>query len=142
MNKYCLFILFLLYSSSCYSQASQYPYAFSEIEKMLSGKEKISFKKAIFLVENAFLDNQLDTAEFNRNIRLLVGLSKGFSQANPVQYTHKDKANVAVWSSVFKVLTDTVAILLPNGEKAYHLPFTYDFEDLFGEQDWTKMVFV
>lgn len=36
-------------------------------------------------------------------------------------------------------MTDTVIILLPNNEKAYHLPFNYDFEDYFGEKDWTKM---
>ena len=137
--KFIQTIILITLSLPCYSQASPYPYAFSEIEKMLSDKEKTSFKKAVFLVENVFLDNQLDTAEFNRHIRLLVSLSKGFSQANPVQYTQKDKANVAVWGSVFKVLTDTVTVLLPNGEKAYHLPFTYDFEDPFGEQDWTKM---
>ncbi len=135
-----LVLLNALTSLTCFSQVSNYNFAFTSMQNMLSGKEQMSFKKAIFLTENAFSANSLDTAQFNKQIRLLVTLCKGFHQANPISnYTQKDKATVALWGAVFKVMTDTVTILLPNSEKAYHLPFTYDFEDYFGEQDWTKM---
>ena len=125
---------------NCFSQANNYNFSFSSMQNMLAGKEQLSFKKAVFLTENAFSENQLDTAQFNKQISLLVTLCNGFQQANPISnYTQKDKSTVALWGAVFKVMTDTVTILLPNGEKAYHLPFTYDFEDYFGEKDWSKM---
>ncbi|SFF54223.1 hypothetical protein [Thermoflexibacter ruber] len=139
IKKYILF--FLLFAQNIvFSQENPYNLAFSSMQNMLAGKEKMNFKKTVFLTENAFSHNQLDIVQFNKQIRLLVGLSKEFSQANPINnYTQKGKATVALRGAVFKVMTDTVTILLPNGEKAYHLPFTYDFEDYFGEQDWTKM---
>jgi hypothetical protein len=97
-----------------------------------------SFKKAIFEVENAYFYDELGYGKFDEKIQNIVNLCKVFKYFNPIQYTQKDKENVTNWGSVFKVLTDTVQTILPNGEKAYHLPFSYDFEDYFGEQDWTK----
>ncbi|SFF57821.1 hypothetical protein [Thermoflexibacter ruber] len=139
--KIKLLFLFLFSASLALAQDNfYYQTAFTEIQAMLSGKKALNFKKTVYHVENAFFDNQLDSNDFNKEVRKIILLAKGFHQANPISnYTQKDKATVALWGAVFKVMTDTVTILLPNGEKAYHLPFTYDFEDYFGEQDWTKM---
>jgi hypothetical protein len=135
------FILFILFSLPFFSQAQEnYPLAYNEIKKMLSNEEKVSFKKAVFLVENAFFEGQLDSAEFNGHIRFLASLSKSYSKANSLMnYSEKDREKVLLWGSVFKTLSDTVEIQLQDGQIAQHLPFTYDFEDPFGDQDWTKM---
>ena len=43
------------------------------------------------------------------------------------------------WASIFKVLTDTIQQIQQNGRIVQHLPYVYDFEDYFGENDWPKM---
>lgn len=118
----------------------QYEHSYKQLKSILHTNPNKSFKKSIFIVENAFFDNTFIESRFDKEIKELVTLCKGFHQANPLtNYTQKDKATVALWGAVFKVMTDTVTILLSDNKKAYHLPFTYDFEDYFGEQDWTKM---
>lgn len=108
------------------------------ILNMLNGKSKIDFKKAVFSTENAYQDGQLDTVTINRRIAELVSLSKEFQKSHVLQYDLKDKAEVEKWGAIFKVLTDTVA-RYSNGIIYRHLPFTYDFEDFFGEKDWSQM---
>ncbi len=139
MKQFFTIVIVGLFWGNSFAQ-NPYQTSFSGIEAMLSGKKALNFKKAVYYVENAYFDNQLDSNDFNKEVRKIILLAKGFHQANPISnYTQKDKATVALWGAVFKTMTDTVTILLPNNEKAYHLPFTYDFEDYFGEQDWTKM---
>lgn len=111
--------------------------SYQTLHKML-GNGSHSFKKAIFEVENAYFDNQLNYQIFESEINKIKHICSVFKHFNPIKYTQKDKENIEIWGSVFKVLTDTVQAVLPNGEKAYHLPFSYDFDDFFGEQDWTK----
>ena len=36
-------------------------------------------------------------------------------------------------------MKDTLPVIQPGGEMLYHLPFKYDFDDITGESDWTKM---
>jgi hypothetical protein len=102
--------------------------------------ERPNFKKAVFLVENADFDNSLSYQSFSQEITNLANLCRMFHQANPlIHYAHNDRATVETWGAIFTVMTDSVAVALPNGKKAYHVPFAYDFEDYFGEKDWTKM---
>lgn len=39
---------------------ASYDFAFHEITKMLMGEEKLDFKRAVFLTENAFTSNKTD----------------------------------------------------------------------------------
>lgn len=57
---------------------------------------------------------------------------------NP-DYTKKDRENLETWFSIFKVFSDTVSILTQEGILINWMPFTYDFDDIFGKSEWSKM---
>lgn len=116
--------------------SDRYEKAFHTLENMLQGNDPINFKKAVFTTEWAYLGNQLDTTELNKQITFLSYLCYRFFSTNDLQYSKKDKETVKRWGSIFKVMTDTIHF---SDVSAYHLPLTYDFEDFFGEKDWTKM---
>ncbi len=129
---------------SCYfcvyaqSESKYYDNAYQNLAEMLENKQDIKLKKAVFLTENAFLDNQLSYGEFNDKIYMLSNICLGFLNANPLQYTDNDIDKVSKFTSVFKTLTDTIKIIIPNNDTVTHLPFGYDFDDFFGDKDWSK----
>lgn len=48
----------------------QYFEAFSELQAMLNDEAPLSFKRAVFVTENAFFNNQLDYEVFNKSIQV------------------------------------------------------------------------
>lgn len=116
---------------------SIYKNAFNELKKMLLNEQQLNFKKAVFITENAYFNNALSYNEYNEYIQFLVSLSKAYRKANPLKnYNLSDSSNVSISLSVFKILKDS---LYDKNKKLIMPPFTYDFEDSFGENDWTKM---
>jgi hypothetical protein len=115
---------------------SRYEHAFGQLNSMLAQKSSLNFKKAVFITEWAYLGDQIDTVELNKQVTFLTYLCHRYFSSNNLQYDKKDVEQVKRWGSIFKVMTDTMFF---DDIKAYHLPFTYDFEDFFGEKDWSKM---
>lgn len=105
---------------------------------MLSGHNPISFRKAVLATESAYLDGAINIARFDSTILDLVTQCTHVRLSNPLIYDRKDKETVSKWASIFKVMTDTTARPLGNVYIVYP-PFKYDFEDFYGERDWTKM---
>jgi len=134
----------LLLTAITISQAQErdiratYQSAFIELESMLSGTNVISFKKAVLITEQAYLNNQIDTIEFQSAIEKLSEAISYFNTTNKLLYDYKDKESVSKWASIFKVMTDTTIRVKDSVIVAY-LPFIYDFDDFFGEKDWSKM---
>lgn len=117
-----------------------YEQAFLEIKGMLSDSIKTSFKRAVFITENAYVDNELNYAAFDNRIQHLVMLCKDMSNIGTLYYDDKDKDEVAKYWSVFMVMKQRKTFELDsNNQRKPFTPFTYDFEDFWGEQDWTKM---
>ncbi|MDR1114764.1 MAG: hypothetical protein LBL33_01160 [Tannerella sp.] len=54
-------------------------------------------------------------------------------------YSKKDKAKTMIYASVFKFMTDTVAIQMNENSTFFHPPFQYNFEDFAGTKDWSNM---
>ena len=50
------------------SAKQNYLDAYSELESMLAGQQPFSFKRAVFITENAFLEGQLNYTEFQKQI--------------------------------------------------------------------------
>jgi hypothetical protein len=115
-----------------------YKSAYHLLDRMLSGQYPISFKKAVITTELTFLDGGLDTLKFNDAINDLVQQCRYFNQSNSLLYDLKDKENISKWASIFKILTDTTYKQVGNLEILYY-PYRYDFDDFFGENDWSKM---
>lgn len=138
--KLLLLVILLLSFRVNFGQASSnsnYQSAYIELVKILEGRSHYSFKKAVVLTESTF-EQSFDSSYFESQVRHLVNLCNEFIQSNQLNYFEKDKAVVEKWAAIFKVVTDTIyqskgALSIP------HLPFTYDFDDFFGENDWTKM---
>ncbi|MFH6961660.1 hypothetical protein ACHRVK_03650 [Flavobacterium plurextorum] len=105
---------------------------------MIKDDTKYSFKKAVFSVENAYLDGKLDEAFINNEIKILNNLSLSLIKNRFLYYPEKDKATVNKWASVFEVMCDTIPLNIDDKEYRY-IPFSYDFNDVFGHKDWTGM---
>lgn len=126
----CCFIFLLLGASQvliAQKEQEGYKRAFQAQLSMLHGDEPIEFKKAVFLTENAYYGGILDYAVFCDSIerigkRLLRMIQeKGFHE-------YQTAGNWAV----FMYMTDSSDI-------NYNHPFSYDFEDFMGSDDYSKM---
>ena len=137
-----LLLLFLIFNCSVLSaQNNQYLYdeAFTTLSEMLEEKRPLNFKKAVFTVENAYLDGLLDTIFVNKQINFLKQLSIKIRENSKLEYQEKDKLIVEKYASLFSVMKDSTKIINQEGKELIHLPFNYDFEDVFGHENWEQM---
>lgn len=119
-----------------YSLAESYDTAFNRLKYMLANKD-YNFKQAVFEVENAYYNQQLLYDDYSYQIEGLTSNCKLWMKLNTLpNYTHPDSLNVLKNYSIFTTIKDTI-FLFKNFPLS--LPFTYDFEDFFGKNDWTKM---
>ncbi|QMU64159.1 MAG: hypothetical protein GKR88_07585 [Flavobacteriaceae bacterium] len=134
-----LFLIFNCFVLSAQNNQYLYDEAFTTLSEMLEEKKPINFKKAVFTVENAYLEGQLDTIYYNNAIKVLTNLTKAVKNANELkEYNEKDKHIVEKYASLYKVMTDSLEIQLDSKNFAW-TPFSYDFEDPFGHKNWSQM---
>jgi hypothetical protein len=140
MKKYLL-VITLFYSLSVSSQESNTYYkAYEYIDKMLIGEEPLSFINAVFTTENAYYDDQLDIIEIKTEFdRLMNLLNNIVSTPDLITYDGKDKDFISKHAAIFRIITDSIYIILDSANTLVHLPYTYDFEDAGGQENWTKM---
>ena len=131
-----IFLVLILFSKFCATAQNQeklFEQSYALLNSMLVDENNYSFKKAVFSVENAFLDDKLDTLFCNNQIRLLNNLSKSLINERFLAYVERDKEKVNKWASVFQVMHDTIPI--NYNDKLYkYEPFGYDFQDVFGHK--------
>lgn len=100
-----------------------FEYAISEIEKMLKGEKPLSFKRAVYLVENAYYVGTVSWDEYNNEIlRIKPILNQMIDNRNLRQY--KTAGNWAV----FTYMSDSIP---ENNFK----PYKYDFENFMSDTD-------
>jgi hypothetical protein len=118
---------------------SAYSQAYDDLAAMLDGRLELSFKHAVYFVENAYFNNGLSYDRFSGRIDHLVSIANAWMKTNKLQgYSFADSIYVDKNRAIFAVLKDTLTI--HEGGKTKHLmPYTYDFDDNFGRTDWTKM---
>lgn len=110
-------------------QNEYYDLAFQEIAQMLEGKIAIDFKRAVFLIEWAYLQGDLDYAVFCQQVSKIGNDLKQFIQNKGVgQY--KTSGNYALFEYFTK----------PHQMNNFK-PFIYDFDDFYGKEDY-RNVFV
>ena len=140
IRKYIL--LFIILASSVLTKAQNQEALFEEslltLNDMLLNENKYSFKKAVFSVENAYLNGKLDTITANNQIKVLTNLCKSLIQDRFLAYFENDKENVKKWASVYQVMCDSIPIIV-NDHKYKYVPFLYDFDDVFGNQELSNM---
>jgi len=131
-----LFFASLVLHAQPYTDAG-YVRAFERIVTMLESDSTGDLKAAVFAVENAFLDEQLDENTFNETLTNHARLAEAWLVTNHLQgYSGVDSLHFARSGAVFKLMTDTI-FLMPGIPLS--LPFRYEAEDFFGARDWTNM---
>lgn len=136
-GKLRIFMLLLFFGSSLYVTAQKQEKLFEDsyilLNKMITDQNNYSFKKAVFSVENAYLDGNLDTIAINKQIKFLQNLSLSLIDGRFLSYLEKDKEKVNKWASVFQIMCDTIPLNI-NDQIYKYEPFGYDFNDVFGHK--------
>ncbi len=139
--KYCLATLAICRIGFANAQTDSltaiYQSAYVTINNMLIGNEPVSFKKAVFITENAYYHNEMSYESFNTYIQYLVKISEAYRKANSLKdYNFSDSTELAISASVFKIMKDSIYDTRGN---LVLKPFIYDFDDSFAENNWSKM---
>ena len=125
------------------SVKANYNKAYDELQQMIRGDLPMSFKRAVYLTENAYVDGQLAYDDFLKEISKLVRLTKTVAASDVplyLKYDGKDRQNLLLSSSIYRVLKDSLFVKNPDQTRTLlKVPYTYDLEDFWGEQNWTKM---
>lgn len=127
-------VLFSLFCANAQNQEKLFEQSFALLHSMLDYENNYSFKKAVFSVENAYLNNKLDTVFVNNQIKLLNSLTNSLIQNRFFAYLEIDKPTVNKWASVYQVMCDSIPLEI-NGKLYKYEPFGYDFTDVFGHQN-------
>jgi len=110
---------------------SYYETAFSEISEMLDSNKPIDLKKAVFLAENAFIHDEVPYADFVAKIEHLKSLLNQIAEQEKLNLNN----SIASHYAIQKLYTDTI---FDRSTNATFYPFKYDFEDIFGENNYAQ----
>ena len=131
--------MFLCSSLAFSEETKNYEYTYSYINDMLVGKTQLNFKNAVWATENAYYDNSLNVVDFDLEIESLSLIANIISESEIITYEKKDKDIILKHAALFKVLTDTIAFPLDSAHIFVHTPYMYNFDDPFGQEDWSNM---
>lgn len=136
-----LFISLSFYSIAQIDKAKEnYNQAFDELHQMLKGQKPLSFKRAVFITENAYLENQLSYEDFQKQIDALVKLTNAVAANDGLIYDKKDRKQVLMAGAIYRVMKDSLVFESPDKSLSFKkYPYTYDMDDFWGEREWTKM---
>ncbi|MDX2174245.1 MAG: hypothetical protein SFY56_14175 [Bacteroidota bacterium] len=115
-------------------KANTYIKAYNELNTMLSTDTATSVKRAVYVVENSYLQNNLPYNQYLKLIQNNVELVKYILKKEKLDPTNPD----AVHYAIQKLFSDTLYIKQANGTIKKIKPFHYDFNDPFGEKDQSK----
>lgn len=128
--NYSLPLLKNLKGTQSYYQAKD------ELVSMLEGKQELSLIKAVYLVENAFFENTADFQTYDKSIANIAA----FCERAMAQEGVNEIDDLAKNMMIFRFFADTLEVKDNSAEETVkHFPIRYDFDDIFGKQDWTKM---
>ena len=114
-----------------------YVNAFYELKSMLEEKEELSFKRAVFITENAYYEEQMKYDIFNNYILSLAKIAQQWNDNNKLlDYKYKDSTNMMLNGAIFRTLTDTV---FDSQNRIVNIPYVYDFDDCFAKEEWVNM---
>jgi len=121
------------------AQDLHYKNAYRELKGMLNDSVPLNFKRAVFVTENAYLDDTLKYTDFNQSISSLVETCNLIVSQSDLLYKESDKPIVAKYAAVFKLMTDSLRFYQDTSNYYTTIPYKYDFNDVFGERSWSNM---
>lgn len=114
---------------------NRYRNSFYRLMEMMSARN-FSLSQAVFIVENTFLHYHLSYDSFQKKIQEKAALCRKIMETEQLDTSDNMAKNYAIQK------------LFTEGTRTYDTstktfapvtPICYDFEDFFGEKDWTKM---
>jgi hypothetical protein len=140
MKKIFFLLVFITITSAAQDREMLYLKALTSLTEMLKDSTKLSFKNAVMTVENAYLYGTLDTLAFNDEIRRLSKFAGVVYKNRTLKYQGRDSLKVKKAAVIFSVMTDTIPFYsTTTGDLHQHVPFRYDFEDIWGRKNWENM---
>lgn len=115
-----------------------YQEALKEMRLMLKDSIKPSFKRAVFITENAYCDGRFSYDGFNELVGQYTSIINAYMRANPLPYKGSDSCSVSKNYAIYKFMTDTIWL---TKDTVLHYPYTYNFDDFAGGKAW-QSVFV
>lgn len=141
--KYSLYILAIFLSFSSLGQGipdpNIYRKAYKELSGMLTDSIKSNFKRAVFISENAYLNNSLSYEKFEKEIKLLASFALQITEQGNLDYNEADKEQVKKYWAVYSLMTDSIKFTKDGSKVFSTIPYSYDFDDFWGEKSWRKM---
>ncbi len=131
MKQIGLTILIFLTCLTTYGQEKSEKYfqqAVDEITDMLQDKKPISFKRAVFLTENAYYDGKLDWIKFNQQIDAISRIINRMIISKGLQ-----KFKTAGNWAIFSYMTE-------KSNYNNFCPMQYDFENFMGDEDYKSFM--
>lgn len=129
---YCITLILIQFQLQAQSKVSTeqlhkqlYENAFNEMSQMLEGKKPISFKRAVFIMENAYLGNTWTYEKFNQQITAITSKLQQL-----IKERQFEKFKTAGNWAAFTYMTDSIQ---QNNFK----PYTYDFDNFLPDKDPT-----
>lgn len=119
------------------STSTQYfKQSFAELQDILDGKQDLSLKRAVFLSENAYVDNSMNYELFCSDIKMELDIFQSFMKKEKLDIN----SDIAKKYMLQKFFSDTLTLKDEKGNiQLTHYPFKYDFDDPFGKKDYRKM---
>ncbi len=142
MKAIIITFFFLIIVNFVYSQTTHYRYdsAYNQITDLLKSPYNTSFKKSLLIVENVFHNSTNNEQEITKRINVLSKVAIAWAKANPIKnYHNADSINFLKNMAIYKLLKDTIKLQLSETDIYHTLPYTYDFSDFFGYEDWSNM---
>jgi hypothetical protein len=125
-----LLIIFLFTSTLCFSQTKEeqlrYKAAFDELLAMLNGEQPYSFKRAVYLSENAYYKGKWNYQEYCDEINQICDYIKKTIRERGLQ-NYKTAGNWGAYHYMFE----------PN-EMNNEVTYTYNYDDFLSKKDWTS----
>ncbi|WP_438424366.1 hypothetical protein [Aquimarina macrocephali] len=141
MKKITFILVFITITSAvAQDRETLYLKALTTLTEMLKDSTKLSFRNAVMTVENAYLHGTLDTLAFNDEIIRLSTFADVVYKNRTLTYLGRDSLKVKKTAIIFSVMTDTIPFYSnTNGDLHQHIPYRYDFEDIWGRKNWENM---
>lgn len=119
-----------------YYSRIQQVYKAAHDQLIAMNNDSFSVTRAIFLIENAFFEDELSYEKFVKAIQKKVDVCREIIRAEKLNPNDNLAKNYAI-----QKLFSGGATIYNKKTKAWQpvKPFFYDFEDYRGEKDWTKM---
>jgi hypothetical protein len=115
--------------------AMLYRQAFRKLQEIIQS-DSISLKTAIFIVENAFLEEKLNFEAFDQYMKACIKICEWKLHKDG----YKDDNQLAKIYVLYQFFSDTIKYKDQKIKQwKIHYPFSYDFDDWEGRNDYSKM---